>query len=81
MLFANSATGLSRHILTLFHYIWLCKLLHSNARVVNNGTILWTHGRIPKRWYVFCKYQTLELYMILCHLSYIYSFFDVGDMS
>jgi hypothetical protein len=28
-----------------------------------------------------CKYQTLDLYMILCHLFYIYSIFDVGDMS
>jgi hypothetical protein len=28
-----------------------------------------------------CKYQTLDLYMILCHLSYIYSDFDVGDIS
>jgi hypothetical protein len=28
-----------------------------------------------------CKYQTLDLYMILCHLSSIYSIFDVGDMS
>jgi hypothetical protein len=27
-----------------------------------------------------CKYQTLDLYMILCHLSYIYFVFDVGDM-
>jgi hypothetical protein len=28
-----------------------------------------------------CKYQTLDLYMILCHLSDIYFIFDVGDMS
>jgi hypothetical protein len=27
------------------------------------------------------KYQTLDLDMILCHLSYMYSVFDVGDMS
>jgi hypothetical protein len=28
-----------------------------------------------------CKYHTLEVYMILCHLSYMYSVFDVGVMS
>jgi hypothetical protein len=28
-----------------------------------------------------CKYKTLDLYMILCHLSYIYSIFEAADMS
>jgi hypothetical protein len=36
----------------------------------------------PKKHGMFlCKYQTLDLYMILCHLSYMYSIFYVGDMS
>jgi hypothetical protein len=59
----------------------LWKLLRSNAWVMDNGTILWTNGRIPKHDISLCKYQTLDLYMILCHLSYINSVFDAGDMS
>jgi hypothetical protein len=36
----------------------------------------------PKTHGIFlCKYQTLDLDMILCHMSYIYSIFDVRDKS
>ena len=38
----------------------------------------WNHGRVRTKWYSIPKIPTSTLYMILWHLSNMYSLYDVG---
>ena len=82
----KSAVRQQRHRLKKDHFdpfplIWLQKLLLSNQQVMISGWTLQNHGRIPTKWYSIPKIPTSTLYMILWHLSNMYSLYDVGGMS